>query len=159
MEDSTLINTVSGVSSDFGMFGCVISAAPLDMSKFLKDGEVDITNVPDNDVIDLLSHTDFMEIVKRGKGYTIPNWTVPVTVFRRIFSRRCRCAEAASRKFKNIDEIIEFLIINKGLLVYQIKYNKVFDQYVMRFFTSGDNLLKLNFINYLYNRLFVWKRW
>jgi len=127
-----------------------VYAPEIDMSSFLKEGEIDVTNIKTDEINKILSKKETISIIKNiAYLYTIS----PVTVYKTGLTKRSMIGiEVQSQIFESIDNIKNFLKNEKGVIVYQIIYNTIYNKYMLRYFNK-----RTSFIKYWFNKKFVWK--
>lgn len=135
----------------FTLIGTPITAAPVDMSKYLEPGEIDIGNKTWNDVFVPFTKNELKNL--GIKYYTIS----PITIFKRSLFEKLVALEATRIIFQNREDMLKWLKQHKNLLIYQVIKNTLRDTYAVRFFQYDSINLKVNWLLYWYNRLFIWK--
>lgn len=134
-----------------------VKAKEFDPTEGLEEDTVVLDNDTNfGDVFNVWTISATKWLCKKGKGYHYPFG--PVGLLGRIFGKRF-AMEAMSKKFESMDAIVNFMKDNRGLVVYQVIENTVHETYLLRYFVSDGNMVRISLINYIYNYFKYFREW
>jgi hypothetical protein len=116
--------------NDFKLVGSMISASPINMKDYLKDGEIDVTYKKYEDIIKDIRDTI---LVKR--------LVVDGPIFLYIKNFKITAGEIGSLDFATRQEVDDYIKNHKRIIIYQLLHNIVLDKYKLRFSDLGFNIL------------------
>ena len=126
-----------------------VIAPPIDMSKYLEEGEVDITNIKKEDVVTSLSYSEIKALYKRVRIYQLG----PVAIFLTGFFKK-GAYEARSYVFDTKDEMLDYIKKNwKKIVIYQVIFNKLSGKWNVRHFSVKINWFMLKYMEWKFWRI------
>lgn len=131
------------------MVATIVNFPPLDMTKYLKDGEVLLGSGTDIDKI-VITINDKMGLKALGCKH-IYNCG-PVTIYKSKIFGDLEAIECAARQFDLLSDLRQFINENPNYLYYSIIIRKDTGKCMVRFFDKSPS-----WFMYLINKFFVWK--
>jgi len=114
-----------------------LTAAPIDMKSFLKEGEIDISDIDPS--------TINVDVTNQIKGKFLKG-ICPVGIVIKHF--RKKAVQACALKFSTLTDVEDFIKTNKFIIVYQILHNTIHNTYMLRYYDE-----KLNLFDWLLTRI------
>ena len=112
------------------LVGSMVSASPINMKDYLKEGEIDVT------------HTKYEDIIKDIKDTILfKRLVVDGPVFLYIKNFRTHAGEIGSLEFASRQEVDDYIKSHKRIIIYQLLHNAILDKYKLRFSDLEFNIL------------------